>query len=250
MQTLGKNTFSILKERWLISRTGSCRWHASRFRRACSPVIESVWGPHVVSSEALSPRPRQQLLGWSRPSLRLSRLYLPASPKLCKLRPEVLREGCVGVAAWGAPTQGTYLWPRFWSQASDLTLPMTFPIDFSVPGIVGKIPLETLRVAGPGISICAERRGCVTWVHSLRAHREGAYILSTSAGLGCQDVDTSPGPTGVDGSPRSWSPALQRKPLEWRTIYLIGKLPIFYMKPRKKKQRRRKRQLLKANTFP
>ena len=49
----------------------------------------------------------------------------------------------MGVAAWGAATQGTYLRPRFWSQASDLTLPMTFPTDFSVPGIVGKIPLET-----------------------------------------------------------------------------------------------------------
>ena len=29
----------------------------------CSPVIESVWGPHAVSSEALSPGRRQQLLG-------------------------------------------------------------------------------------------------------------------------------------------------------------------------------------------
>lgn len=38
--------------------------------------------------------------------------------------------------------QGTYLRPRSWSQASDLASPMTFPTDFSVPGIVGKIPLE------------------------------------------------------------------------------------------------------------
>ena len=49
----------------------------------------------------------------------------------------------MGVVAWGALTWGTYLLPRFWSQASDLIPPMTFPADFSVPGIVGKIPLET-----------------------------------------------------------------------------------------------------------
>ena len=41
----------------------------------------------------------------------------------------------------------------------------------------------------------------MTWnPTSLGGHREGAYILSTSAGLGCQDVEASPGPTGMDGS--------------------------------------------------
>ena len=55
----------------------------------------------------------------------------------------------------------------------------------------------------------------MTWnPTSLGGHREGAYIVSTSAGFGCQDVEASPGPTGMDGSHVLGPQPSKKKPLE------------------------------------
>lgn len=95
-----------------------------------------------VSSDGLSPGQRQPLLGveWTHPAL--SGLSPSCFSKLCS--PKGKPGGrVVWVLQPGEPLpQGTYLRPHSWSQASDLASPMTFPTDFSVPGIVGKIPLE------------------------------------------------------------------------------------------------------------
>ena len=56
-------------------------------------------------------------------------------------------------------------------------------------------------------------------VHDLEPHQSrgpqgGGLYVSTSAGFGCQDVEASPGPTGMDGSHVLGPQPSKKKPLE------------------------------------
>lgn len=64
MQTLGKGLHPFLSAKMINIENRKLQMARILVPAGrCSPVIESVWEPHAVSSEALSPRPRHQLLG-------------------------------------------------------------------------------------------------------------------------------------------------------------------------------------------
>lgn len=78
-----------------------------------------------TSSEGWPPGLREQLGDHSCPPL--SRLSPPTSLNSAASNGSP-GGGLQGCCSWGAPVPGNLLWPRFWSQASDLDPPVTFPL--------------------------------------------------------------------------------------------------------------------------